>query len=92
MKKNKALILLVLILCSCSNTGKQNLENLEKVQIGMHLRDVKKIMNKPHKERVAYWDNSLFVYYYEATFGASGDIEIVFVKRDSIVVKTYNGG
>ncbi|MGG5577562.1 hypothetical protein ACPDHL_09495 [Myroides sp. C15-4] len=70
----------------------QNYNDLVKVKIGMHYREVNSIMNnKPLKVENAFWNDSLFIQNYESPSSASDDYKIVFTKKDSIVVEINYG-
>jgi outer membrane protein assembly factor BamE (lipoprotein component of BamABCDE complex) len=65
-----------LLLLSCNNEGKHNLENLEKIKIGMTPEEVEKIMGHP---RDTFSVNHYhLIYKYEPPFGYSDDIQVYF--------------
>ncbi|HEU4495602.1 MAG TPA: hypothetical protein VFR70_00985, partial [Flavobacterium sp.] len=58
---------------------------------GMKIKEVDSIMtNKPKLVETAFWNDSLFVRYYDSPTGASDDLGIVF-NKDSIVVNIRYG-
>ena len=86
MRKILILIGFTVLLYSCLSEANRNFNNLKKVEIGMTMHQVDSIMkNKPKTIEKAFWDDNLFVYYYNSGFGASDDFSIVFSKRDSLV-------
>lgn len=62
-----------------------------KIEKGMSVTEVNSIMsNKPESIETAFWNDSLFVQYYEPPVGASDNLGIVF-NKDSIVVEVRKG-
>ncbi|HEX8577641.1 MAG TPA: hypothetical protein VF677_15245 [Flavobacterium sp.] len=91
MKKSKIIICLIL-LTSCNSKGDENYNSLLKIKKGMHHQTVCGIMkNKPRETETAFWNDSLFVNYYDSGIGASDDFKIVFNKKDSLVVDVEYG-
>lgn len=85
-------MLLFEVLESCNSTGDDNYENIIKVKKGMKKNTVDSIMqHNPKLSETAFWNDSLFVQYYDAPMGASDDLGIVFNKKDSIVVDIRYG-
>lgn len=63
-----------------------------KITKGMSFDSVNVVMkNKPREIKTAFWNDSLFVQYYDSGFGASDDFKIIFSKKDSIVVDIEYG-
>jgi len=80
-----SLVSLILFFVSCESS--ENFENLKKVKVGMPYRDAVKIMeNEPISIEDAFWNDSLFVAYYDSPVAASDNYGIIYSKRDSIVV------
>lgn len=92
-------ILFVLFFMTSCNQDKEkrNYENIKKIQKGMSLDQVIEIMGNPdyiHNSLPAPMSadfDSIFIYNYKFTIGASGDIEIWFENSDSTVYTTYDG-
>lgn len=90
MKKLLIIFIFIFIL-SCNGKGKENYESLMKVKIGMKMKEVNSIMNnKPKIVETAFWNDSLFVQYYDSPVGASDDLGVIF-NKDSIVVDIEYG-
>jgi hypothetical protein len=90
MKKEYLLFtLLALSQISCSSkNGALNTANLERVKIGMSLREVHQIMPvDPISSEKTYWSDSLFLESYESEFGKSDYHKIVYSIKDSLVVE-----
>ena len=76
---------------SCNGVGDKNYESLMKVKKGMKIKEVDSIMNNnPKSTETAFWNDSLFVQYYDSPVGASDDLGIVF-NKDSLVVEIKYG-
>lgn len=76
---------------SCNGVGEDNYDNLMKVKKGMKIKEVNSIMNNKYKSvETAFWNDSLFVQYYDSPRGASDDLGIVF-NKDSLVVEIKYG-
>lgn len=76
---------------SCNGVSDNNYDNLMKVKKGMKIEEVNTIMNNNSKSiETAFWNDSLFVQYYDSPTGASDDLGIVFTK-DSLVVEIQYG-
>jgi len=86
-------IIFSLLFISCIRTSEsQNFEGLQKVKIGMNFKEANGIMvNTPKKIDTTYWNDSLFIHYYDSPAAASDDYGIVFSKKDSIVVEILLG-
>ena len=81
----------VFFLVSCNRNGDENYDDLTKVKKGMKITKVNSIMNNnPKLIETAFWNDSLFVQYYDSPNGASDDLGIVFSK-DSLVVEIKHG-
>ena len=88
----KLLILIVIFILSCNSKEDETYDDLLKIRKGMRLGRVDSIMrNKPREIKSAFWDNSLFVQYYDSGVGASDDFKIVLSKKDSLVVDIEYG-
>ena len=76
-----------LVSSSCRTNGEENYNDLTNVKKGMHIKRVETIMShNPNLIKAAFWNDSLFVRYYDSPIGASDDLAIVFSIKDSIVV------
>ncbi len=76
---------------SCNHVGDNNYDNLMKVKKGMTIKEVNSIMNNaPKLIETAFWNDSLFVQYYDSPIGASDDLGVVF-NKDSLVVEIKHG-
>jgi len=76
---------------SCNGVGEENYDNLMKIKKGMKIKEIDSVMNnKPKLIGTAFWNDSLFVQYYDSPSGASDDLGIVF-NKDSIVVEIEYG-
>lgn len=97
MKRNKIIIFITLIgfflYSSCNNSvSNENLDDIEKIKIGMHFNRVKKIMrNAPFKQDTYDFEPDEFISFYESPVGSSGDFLITYSKNDSIVKRIYRG-
>ena len=88
----KLMILIVIFILSCNSKEDETYDDLLKIRRGMRLGRVDSIMrNKPREIKSAFWDNSLFVQYYDSGVGASDDFKIVLSKKDSLVVDIEYG-
>ena len=88
----KLMILIVIFILSCNSKEDETYDDLLKIRKGMRLGRVDSIMrNKPREIKSAFWDNSLFVQYYDSGVGASDDFKIVLSKKDSLVVDIEYG-
>lgn len=56
--------------------SKMNVENLEKIEIGMEKEQVVEIMGEPDSVYTSYYNNKDIVYYYRPPIMASDGIEI----------------
>lgn len=91
MKNQSLIIFLSFFIFSCNHLGNKNYDNLMKIKKGMKITEVNTIMhNKPKLIETAFWNDSLFVQYYDSPTGASDDLEIIF-NKDSIVVEIKYG-
>ncbi|HEU4495601.1 MAG TPA: hypothetical protein VFR70_00975 [Flavobacterium sp.] len=91
MKKIMIFISVILII-GCNSKSSENYESLLKIKKGMSHDSVNSIMkNKPREIKTAFWNDTLFVNYYDSGFGASDDFKIVFNKKDSTVVDVEYG-
>lgn len=86
--KNKLFLLLISIfIFSCNTIGDKNYEKLIKLKKGMTKTEVDSIMNNKHKLiETTFWNDSLFVQYYDSPAATSDDYMVIFDK-DSLVVK-----
>lgn len=94
MKANYLILLSVSIfLVSCANSDKENdpFYNLKKVREGMHIKEVDSIMGTPDSIFVDPLNDRLFRYMYNASFGMSDNMYIMFSIDDS-TVKSINDG
>ena len=88
----KLIILIVIFILSCNSKEDETYDDLLKIRKGMRLGRVDSIMrNKPREIKSAFWDNSLFVQYYDSGVGASDDFKIILSKKDSLVVDIEYG-
>ena len=91
MKNQFTLISVCVFMISCDSVGDKNYSNLMNIKKGMSVSEANTIMlTKPKLIEPAFWNDSLFVQYYESPVGASDDLGIVF-NKDSIVVEIKNG-
>lgn len=100
MTINKILFIFFILffMTSCNQEKeKRNYENIKKIQKGMSLNQVTEIMGNPDyiynslpAPMLADFD-SIFIYNYRSTIGASGNIQVWFEKNDSTVYTTYDG-
>lgn len=97
IKINKLTIILATscILFSCGNKEKKaktNYENLKRISLGMHEKEVIKIMGMPMKrEGVILREDRTYELFYDAPFGMSDNIIIIFSLEDSLVVGVNDG-
>lgn len=83
---------LLFLLISCKSKEEENWDDLQKIKVGMTYNHVNVIMrHAPKSVEVAFWNDSLFVCYYDSAFGSSDDYRIVFSKKDSTVVEIGYG-
>jgi len=78
---------------SCNNTN-QNQIDIQKIKKGMHHHNVQRIMTHKYyysTDNIYKQTIPVFVNYYRAPFGSSGDIEIWYRRRDSTVVTAMYG-
>lgn len=88
----KLIILIVIFILSCNSKEDKTYDDLLKIKKGMCLSSVDSIMrNNPKEIKSAFWDNSLFVQYYDSGVGASDDFKIILSKKDSLVVDIEYG-
>ena len=86
-----AIFICAFFMFSCNSVGDKNYNDLMKVKRGMKMKEVNSIMNNnPTLIETAFWDDSLFVQYYDSPIGASDDLGIVF-NKDSLVVEIKYG-
>lgn len=91
MRNQLFVIFISCFVFSCNDVGNKNYDNLIKIKKGMRIEEVNSIMNdKPKLIETAFWNDSLFVHYYDSPTGSSDDLGIVFDK-DSIVVEIKYG-
>ena len=91
MKETTLFIFLILTI-GCRSKGSENYNSLLKVKKGMNYDSVNIIMkNKAREVKTAFWNDTLFVQYYDSGFGASDDFKIIFNGKDSIVVDIEYG-
>lgn len=89
--KNLFYLIFLFTLISCIGKGEKNYQDLLKVKKGMHITTVDSIMtNNPKLKDKAYWNDTLYVYYYDSHFTASDDLKVIF-NRDSLVVDVKYG-
>lgn len=75
---------------SCNGVSDNNYDNLMKVKKGMKIKEVNTIMNNNSKSiETAFWNDTLFVQYYDSPTGASDDLGIIFNKDSLVVVIKY---
>lgn len=92
MEQRIILLSTFLLILGCNNSGYKNYDDLLEVKTGMSYNEVDIIMtNRPIKVVPAFWNDSLFVQYYEPGFGASDDYKVVFSIKDSTVVDVEYG-
>lgn len=92
MEQRIILLSMFLFILGCNHGGYKNYNDLLKVKTGMSYNEVDFIMtNSPIKVAPAFWNDSLFVQYYEPGFGASDDYKVIFSIKDSIVVDVEYG-
>ena len=78
---------MVFFIFSCNGKEDKTYDDLLKIKKGMSLSEVDTIMrNNPREIKSAFWNDSLFVQYYDSGVGASDDFKIILNKKDSIVV------
>ena len=81
-----------IMLIGCFREANQNLEDLDKINIGMKYHQAKNIMrNNSEKTEDAFWDKNLFIDYYDSGPGASDYFKIIYNKKDSVVVSKEYG-
>ncbi len=92
-KRYLLLVLLFFSLISClSKKGTANRLNLEKVKMGMTMKEVHQIMAiKPITLEKTYWADSLFSESYESEFGASDNHKVIYFTKDSTVLEVWYG-
>lgn len=82
----------ILLVYSCSSpVSEKNAENIKKVEIGMTLDEVLKIMNNPEKVVIYPYNNDEYVYLYTSPTGYSDNFRIYISRRDSIVLRIGDG-
>lgn len=77
----------------CSNSiGRQNFEDLSRIEVGMKISEVHNLMrNAPIDSKVASWSDSLLVERYKSSVGSSDHYEVIYTKKDCLVVKVNWG-
>lgn len=91
MRNQFIIISISVLMISCNSAGDKNYSNLMNIKKGMSVSEANSIMlTEPKLTAPAFWNDSLFVQYYEPPGGASDDLGIVF-NKDSIVVEIKNG-
>lgn len=92
MKNIICFFLISLFGISCNINSSNNYEDLKKIEIGMSIIEVDKIMrNNPIKLDRAIYNDSKIIEYYESPMAASDYFQIVYSSNDSIVVEIYFG-
>lgn len=62
-----------------------NMENLKRIRIGMHVKDVREIMGEPDGIATAPFIDHKLDYMYNSPFGFSDDFHVYILKQDSLV-------
>lgn len=97
MRREKIIIFITLICIffysSCKySVSHENLEDIKKIEIGMHFNQVKKNMrNAPFKQDTYNFEPDEFISFYDSPLSSSGDFSITYSKKDSIVKRIYRG-
>ena len=63
----------------------RNVENSEKVKLGMFSNEVIEIMGNPDEIYPMYGDENINIYFYQPPFGASDGIEFYFDTTSQVV-------
>lgn len=93
MKKVYYFLFFIFVSCS-NNITKQNMEDINKVNIGMHYKEAISIMRN---DTISSMDNpsyreGVIIYLYENnSLGASDYFSITFSKKDSLVIEVGYG-
>ncbi len=88
-RKNLKILLILIIfalvlffiktnLSKSAKKAKQNVVNLEKIEIGMTKEKVKLIMGIPDNKQLSFFNNKDSIYFYKPPFGSSSGIYIQF--------------
>lgn len=86
------LIAFIFISVGCnSKKQNQNAENLNKIKIGMNVKEVINIMGKPDTIITDKYNDDIFRYLYISSSGHSDNFYIFFSNQDSIVTRINNG-
>lgn len=89
-----ALALFMVVKCSSyENQAQNNVENCEKVDIGMSMEQVVEIMGEPdniktYQGKINYADMKVTKYYYDAPSDSSVGVNIFFNAQSKKVVRT----
>ena len=91
MKKN-ILLLLAVAVFGCNKEADRNYADLKKVSMKMNINEVHSVMrNKPLSLEKAYWSDLLLVENYQSPFAAADDYKIIYLKKDTTVVRVEWG-
>lgn len=88
-----SLIVVVIILIwllshiSFNKELKQNVENSQKVEIGMNINEVLIIMGEPDERIISFFNEKDSMLYYEPPFGASSGIYFQFENENRLVTR-----
>lgn len=95
-KKNRIILLVAIVLgvlvfiikinfTTSSRKAKQNVNNIEKVKIGMTKAEVINVMGTPNAKQMSFFNSNDSVYFYKPPFGASSGIYIQFEDSSDVV-------
>lgn len=87
------IIVVFLFITSCQDSSKvkENAENINQVLPGMTLDSMMKIMGNPDTVMIHPYNNAEVQYLYKSPSGYSGDFNIAVSRKDSIVIRVYDG-
>ncbi len=94
MKKIKLITLLsltIFLFCCESPNTKRHVDNINKIKLGMHYREVEKYMGIPNNITMFNIYDSTYILLYSSPFAASDHYRIIISKKDTTVVKISYG-
>jgi outer membrane protein assembly factor BamE (lipoprotein component of BamABCDE complex) len=77
--------------CHNSSRRNENADNISKIKVGMKIDDVRRIMGEPDKIEIDSFNDDEYQYIYLSPSLYSGNFQIGILRKDSSVLRIYNG-
>ncbi len=90
MKATSVILLISIVACN-SPRSEENAEKLKRIEIGMRIEEVEKIMGKPARITIAPYRPNKYDFMYNAPAGTSDNFHIYISREDSTVISINNG-